>query len=755
MNEKKKKPPITSKKKAAPTPAKKTTKKVAPKKKTEEILYPKKIYENLSKIILQFISGKKYAPLGQVALLKRLNITKDHLPLCKKILSDLIEQNILESKNKQITLKVEKEETVTGILHMHARGFGFVTPDSPSKYEEDIFIPKNMADSAVDGDKVEVLVNPNSNWEKGPDGKVVSVLKRGRSHLAGTIKVVDAQGFFVCFCPLLGTSKPVICENPEDLPVKIGERVILKVKKWGDEQERTRAEILYSMGHIDNPSCDIPCAIEEFDLEKAFSIEALEEAKKFGKTVSKKDLKGRTNLTETPCFTIDPDTAKDYDDALSLTKDKKGIYHLAVHIADVAHYVKEGSFLDKEAKTRCNSTYFPNFCLPMLPEELSNQLCSLKANVIRLTASVLMDFDKEGTLLKYEIVRGYIKSAKRFTYGDARRVLDGKLKSAYKDSLMLMQELCLLLKKKRRERGSIDFSLPETVIEVDPNGVPTGLKTIEYDITHQLVEEFMLKANETVAKHLSDAGKTLLFRVHDAPPPENLADFYTLAASFGFTLPKEPEAADLQQLFEEAKGKPYAEQLAVAFIRSMKLAYYSPNNVGHFGLSLEHYCHFTSPIRRYSDLIIQRLLFDEQIEEKKLNEVALLCSNQERVSFKAEMSVKTLKKLRLLKSYLEEDPYREFKATVTRVKAFGLQFEASPVPIEGFLHVSELEDDYFVYDERRGVLVGKYNGKIHAIGETLLVRIKTLDLILQETAWELVTKRKPKERSKERQRRRR
>lgn len=302
-----------------------------------------------------------------------------------------------------------------------------------------------------------------------------------------------------------------------------------------------------------------------------------------------------------------------------------------------------------------------------------------------------------------------------------------------------MVDLCLLLKKKRYERGSIDFALPETVIVVDEKGKPTGVKRIEYDITHQLVEEFMLKANETVAKELSDRGKTLLFRVHEEPAEENFEDFFQFARSLGFSLVAKPTSADLQALFEQAKQSPHLQQLSIAFIRSMKLAQYSPDNIGHFGLGLEHYCHFTSPIRRYSDLIAQRLLFDEEPEGIDLSQIALKCSEQERVSFRAESSVKTLKKLRLLQHYLDENPHQEHEAIITRIKPFGIHFEISNLMLEGFLHISELENDYFVYDGVRNQLIGRSTRKTHFLGEKIKVLIAQVDLILQEGRWMLAT----------------
>ncbi len=646
-------------------------------------------------------------------------------------------------RSKKPALKKTTAEVVTGILKVHPRGFGFVIPDRVSECPQDIFIPKHLTDNAVDGDQVEVEINPNSNWEKGPDGRVLSILKRGRSHLGGTIRDIDSHGRLFAHVPLLGTSKIVIVHLPNGKSLKVGDRIIMKVEEWGDEQNPTICEMSHYLGHISDPTCDIAAAIEEYDLNDNFANPAVEEAKNFGKQVSAKDLKGRMDLRNSVCFTIDPETAKDFDDALSLTVGKNGIYHLGVHIADVAHYVKPMSALDAEAVQRCNSTYFPGFCLPMLPEELSNNLCSLRPDVDRLTASVLMDFDQHGTLIDYQIVRAVIHSDKRFTYEEAKEVLDGKKKHKHENTLKLMVELCHLLKKKRYARGSIDFSMPDFVIEVDKHGEPIGMKKVEYDITHQLVEEFMLKANEVVATHLSKNGKPVLYRIHEEPSEENIQDFYTLARSLGFSLPAKPETRDIQMLFEQAKTTPFSQQLSVAFIRSMKLAYYSPENVGHYGLALEFYCHFTSPIRRYTDLVTQRVLFDEESPEKisgvSMEKIALKCSDQERISFRAESSVKTLKKLRLLKQYQKKDPEKHYPALVTRIKPFGFFFEMTDLMLEGFLHISELEDDYFLFDQRKNILTGKSSGKRHYSGEAIQVRVVGIDLITLEVHWELAS----------------
>jgi len=631
---------------------------------------------------------------------------------------------------------------LNGVVRMHPRGFGFVIPDNPEDSDQDIFIPKHLTDNAVDGDHVEVAVNLDSKSQKGPEGEILSIRQRSRTHLAGIIESIE-KNTALAYVPLLGESRHAVIKLEKNSKIQVGDRCIFKVLKWGMEKEPTVCEVSHKIGHIDDPSCDIEAAIEEYELRGPFPANAIKEAQSFGKSVPKRDLQGRLNLTLSPCFTIDPDTAKDFDDALSIEKTKKG-YFLGVHIADVAHYVNQGSALDYEAAERGNSTYFPGACIPMLPEELSNNLCSLRQGVNRLTVSVLMEFDRQGNLQSSEVKRSVIKSQKRFTYDEALKILEGKRKSPYEQSIKDMAKLCLLLKKKRSERGSIDFALPELVIMVDKRGMPIGTKIEPYHITHQLVEEFMLKANEVVATHLEKRGKEQLFRIHEEPEGENLEEFFRMARSLGFHIPAEPTKQDLQKLFEQAKETPFSHQLAVGFIRNLKLAFYSPRNVGHYGLALEHYCHFTSPIRRYSDLITQRLLFDEEEDGLDLDLIGQKCSEKERISFKAEMGVKLLKKLRLLESWMQENPKRRYAALVTKIKPFGLTFEVRDLNLEGFLHISELENDYFIYDEKTPMLFGEKTGKKHLVGEDLTVVPAHIDLVHLETKWELAVSSKLK-----------
>ncbi len=693
-----------------------------------------KLFNNLLKITQHFMSGKSFMPLTLPELMQRLSIPSQHYEIFQRILNKLIDLNLVEFNQEHYSWKRSRIDIVSGTIKMHSRGFGFVQPDNRSSYSQDIFIPKHLTKNAVDGDIVEVATNPEAISDKGPEGRVVAILSRARTHMAGIIRQID-QDSFIAYIPLLGNQQKVIVELTDEYPLKIGDRIVMRVIDWGSKETAITCRFSHYLGHISDPSCDIYAAIEEFELRTDFPTSAIEEAQALGKLVSRKDIQDREDLRHLTTFTIDPDTAKDFDDALSLTKDEQGFYHLGVHIADVSHYVRPGTALDEEARLRCNSTYFPGVCIPMLPKALSENLCSLKPKVNRLTVSVLMRLDSQGTVVEHRITRSVIKSAKRFTYKEAKKVLDGEKRSPHSSTLNLMVELCNLLKQQRYERGSIEFSLPELVVLVDEKGNPYQTDYITYDVTHQMVEEFMLKANEIVAWDLTQRGRLLTYRVHDTPAEENLRDFSLLAGAFGFHVPDHPNPQDLQKLFEEAKDTSYGNYLASSYIRRMRLAAYSAENIGHYGLSLTHYCHFTSPIRRYVDLVVHRILFEKGDDFEYLQKIANTCSEQERISSKAENSVVFLKKLRLLHHMYLQDPYREYEAIITRVKNFGIYFEILELFLEGFIHISDLEEDYFIFEEEKMRLRGANRGNLYAPGNRLIVILKEINFVFQETKW--------------------
>ena len=714
---------------------KKSKKKQLPAAKTNT--KEEKLLSNYLKTVEQFVLGKSFRPMSKKELFERLKIHSEHSHIFDEVIEKLTTNKTITFKENLIFNLNEEQTRVKGTIRVNHRGFGFVQLEDKSQYSEDIFIPKQFTNNAVDGDIVEVEVNPNIS-KKGPEGKVWAISSRATLEFGGTILSKEPSNDWLVYSPMLGSNQKAILTGPGIHELKIGDRVLMEIIQWGEKESPAVCKLKSLIGNVNDPRSDIPAAILEFNLREKFSSKQVLEAEKLGKRVSPKEIAERKDFRNVTAVTIDPDTAKDFDDAITISKDRRGNFELIVHIADVSHYVQKGSQIDIEASKRCNSTYFPGKCIPMLPKELSENLCSLKAGVNRLTVSVSMSFDKNGELKKHKIYKAVIKSAKRFTYRQAKDILDGKTKSVHKDSLVLMTELCALLKAKRKARGSIEFSLPELVVLVDKEGHATGTDYVAYDITHQMIEEFMLKANETIAKELVDRGKNLTFRVHETPAEENLRDFAIIANSFGFKLPDLPTSFDIQDMFAKANDTEYASYLASNYIRKMRLATYSPDNIGHYGLSLEFYCHFTSPIRRYVDLVVHRILFGGNDDLTYLQETCQNCSDQERVSAKAEMSVVLLKKLRLLEQMVKDEPYRNFEAVITKVKNFGFYFEIIDLFLEGFIHISDIGEDFYIFEEAKMRLKGTREGSTYSPGAKISVILQGIDLILRETKWYLV-----------------
>ena len=699
-----------------------------------------RLFSNLLKVTNEYVQGKNYKPKTKKELLAQLDIRLEQHPLFDRVLKQLLKDEKLcirrgkycKSSPQKSYRFFEGERIVKGAISVHPRGFGFVNQADP---EGDIFVPKPYLNGAIDGDTVEVLIDPHSFSQKGPEGKVVDIVERKRDQLVGVVTFVSNH-FAEVYSALLGEENIITCPLKKKHALKVGDRVVLNVSSWGENRAPAICSLASILGHISDASGDVKFAVFENELRGEFSQEAIDEADQFGTRVALSELKKRADLRFLECVTIDPDTAKDFDDAISLEKKGRG-YCLGVHIADVSHYVENGSALDKEAFIRCNSTYFPNECLPMLPRALSERLCSLKPNVNRFAVSLLIDIDEHGEVESYEIQRSVIRSRKRFTYGQAKAILDGTMKSPFAPLLHRMVELCTLLKRVRADRGSLQLYIPELVIKVDGGGNPTGVETVEYDITHQMIEEFMLKANELVAIHLSKMGKDLSYRIHEAPAEESLKTFSSLATTFGFSVSSVPKPHEIQKLFLEAEGSAYSSHLAISYIKSMRLACYSADNIGHYGLGLEHYCHFTSPIRRYVDLVVHRLLFEKELAKESLDSICTDASEKERISARAEASVRNIKKLRLLQQNKKKKPNRSYEAIITRVKPYGICFDVLDLMFEGFLHVSQLENDYFIFDEEENQLDGRYTGNFYRCGEKLRVICSSVDLVVQRAVWRL------------------
>lgn len=702
--------------------------------------------EGTAQELRQHMQSENYRPATIEEISKTLSATGEQWLLLRRAASMLerLDEVVIDQSGHLIP---RAPLTVQGRLNVHPKGFAFLQSDDLldiPQWRGELFISKSNRLGAIQGDVVRAQVYRHNISPKGPEGRILTVLHRQHQTAIATLAEMLPDGCFAANSSLFPGKTISLNASPE-IRAAVGDRVLFRLsikdqdahQNENDALEQTSAgTIEKNLGSIDNATLDIPIAIIEFGIKDRHTLGAIDEAKAFGNEVRVQDKVGRADLRSWEIFTIDPETAKDFDDALSLQV-VGNRYQLGVHIADVAHFVAPGSRLDQEAVERSNSTYFPGTCLPMLPHELSDHLCSLKPHVERLTVSVLMQFDESGELLHHVIVRSIIKSQSRYSYQQAREMIEGRATGPHLQTVLKMVELCKILKERRKERGSIDLAVPEWVVKCDEEGSPTGMELHEYDFSHQLVEEFMLKANEVVAKSLSDRHLPLIYRVHESPADEVMESFATFAAAFGCELKPPIDSRQLQRLFSDVKDEPFAPQLFVSYIRSLKQAMYDTHNVGHYGLCLEHYCHFTSPIRRYADLTVMRALFanDYQMAGRDLSLIAQNCSERERISARAEMSVLMLKKMRLLRVKLLAGQ-SAFQALITKVRPFGIYFELHALMLEGFLHVSNLGNEYFQFDVKEQVLRGK-SGREFASGAAICPHLKSVDLIFMQTHWSL------------------
>ena len=610
----------------------------------------------------------------------------------------------------------------TGTFSLASRGFGFVK----RKKGKDVFIPAKHILSAVSGDEVEIIISGDPNR---PEGKVTRILKRATNKLTVIVIGKERDGY-LCYSVVLGSNKSIYLDSTEKL--RSGDRLLVEVKSW---HPKLRVVFNKNLGNIEDPSIDIKICAYDFNLKNKFSAKEEDIAT----IVNDNPTAEREDLTGLECVTIDPDDAKDFDDALSLEVDDE-FFYLGVHIADVSHYVTAKSILDRAAFERGNSTYFPGICFPMLPSGLSFESCSLKPDVERFVVSVLLKFNKDGVLIHQKIVRAKIKSRKRFTYKEALSILQNNQPSSHKTLLMQLSKLAFILKKIRLRRGCVDISMPEARVIISPNGDTERIVLEEHDIAHQLVEEFMIKANEVVATWASNKKGGSIYRVHEEPEKDSLNEFYVSARSLGCQLPRNPTRADVQAMFNRVKNDPvFLQHLSLLYIKSMKLAEYSTDaTIGHYGLGLKKYTHFTSPIRRYADLVIHRILFGEKLEKDKLDKICNHLCMTERNSMRAEQTLNKLKKIRLLQKCYMEDRGNSYEALVSKIRPFAIFFDLVDYYIEGSIHISELGNEYFVFDSKKHALVGKRSGLTLALGSRIRVKIISLSLTLQEIVFALV-----------------
>jgi ribonuclease R len=633
-------------------------------------------------------------------------------------------------------------DLVVGKVSTNPRGFAFVDAEAGSTDgPASIFISGNNLNQAMHGDRVVVRVERQRDGDR-PEGRILRILERGSQRIVGRYEIDESGlGFVVPFDRRLIMDVQV--PPKEARGATPGEMVTVEITQFPTPTRSALGRVIEVLGQIDAPGVDVAVIIRKYALPDEHSDAAVAEAKRIGSSVRPKDIDGRTDFRDMPTVTIDGEHARDFDDAITIDRLPNGNFWLGVHIADVAHYVTEGGALEAEAYERATSVYFPDRAVHMFPSELSTGLCSLNPHVDRLVQSCLMEVDRRnGQVIRYEMHDGVIHSDERMTYSSVNAILTDRnpeMMERYRPLLPMfdrMHELFGILHARRRRRGSIDFDLKEAEIVMDDEGMVEAIVAAERNVAHRLIEEFMLLANETVAAHLDAERMPTLYRVHEVPDPAKVEIFEEFIATLGYGLSGQPdrlEPRDFQRLVEKIRGKPEEKPIAFLLLRTMQKARYDPANLGHFGLAAEAYTHFTSPIRRYPDLVVHRVLRasraakDEEARAQvaeELPEIALHTSERERRANEAERELVQWKKVRFMADKVGD----EFDGYVTGVSAFGLYIELVEHFVEGMVHISTMADDYYRFLERAHVLRGEKNKRLYRLGDRVRVQVIRVDL---------------------------
>lgn len=652
-----------------------------------------------------------------------------------------------DSRSARGTAKQAGTSTnVTGIVKRHPDGFGFLLPDDPS--HPDVYISRQSMTGIMTNDRVEVRVyKPKSAGKSREDrlaGEIVRVVKRGHTRVVGKYLPVD-QKYGVILDEGRGWGADLRIAAKDSLGAAEGELVAVEILQYPDDNQEFIGKVTGLIGDSDDPVNDVIRIVHQSGIPSEFSATAHGEAKRFGGVVTEAEKKGREDLTQLPIITIDGATARDFDDAIYVEQTEKG-FHLIVAIADVSHYVKPGSKLDQEAYERGTSTYFPNYVVPMLPEELSNELCSLKPNVERLCFACEMRLSFTGEIQSYRFFEGVMLSHARVTYGEAQEVIDGATPPKLKDvaeNIKLASDLAKILMQKRFREGSLDLEIPETQVVVDPSGETVDIIRSERLFAHRLIEELMLVTNICTARFLDGAGIPGVYRVHEEPEEENIRALQRYLWNLGGH--RSVVGSNLQKKLTKAlqsmEGRPEAGILNILTLRTMKQAHYSQDNVGHFGLGFTHYTHFTSPIRRYPDLIAHRLIKSQiypryksmQMTEEELSTATTMLSACEQRSTKAERQVISIKKARFIKKFVGH----EFEGIISSVTKFGVFVLLRQYDVDGLVKLEQLGDDRFVFDEDNLRLIGQRRGLRYSIGDSIQVLVAGVDTNLGKVDFEL------------------
>ena len=713
--------------------------------------------ETLKQKIVDLLRAPNYRPLNKDELAKVLGRKSGVRMGLNAVLRDLERSGAIARIRKDRYVLPAEADLVTGTLQVHQAGYGFVSREEPG--QSDIFIAAQNTGTAMNGDRVVARITRDQEYARArgtsdrAEGRIIRILQRAHDTLVGTLQ--NSRNFFYVVPDDPRIVHDVYVQNPSTsaLPKRpaLGDKVVVRLEPWESRHVNPEGEIIEVLGPASQPGVDILSIIRKYHLQTEFPKNVLTEVERIPETVASDMHDGREDLRSQFIVTIDPDDARDFDDAIHVEKIDNEGWRLGVHIADVSAYVTPGSALDKEALRRGNSVYLPDRVIPMLPERLSNGVCSLNPDVDRLTQSVFIQFSKDGRVKSARFARTIIRSARRLTYKEAFAILKSPARDALSERLHIAWDLASLLRRNRFAQGSLDLDFPEVKVRLDETGRPIRLERIENDESHQLVEEFMLAANEAVARELKNRSIPTIYRVHENPDPEKLTEFREFVLSFNYKAGDLTQRRELQRLLASLRGKPEEQALKIGLLKSLKRARYSPQPLGHYGLSKVNYTHFTSPIRRYADLVVHRALATRDDARRARADIGQIASTAEhisiteRVAAEAEIDGAKMKKLEFFQRQLDTRDPQVFRAAIIDVRNYGLLIELPDALLTGLVHVSSLTDDFYTFQPTQHQLVGRQSRRRFAVGNELSVFVARVDVFKRQVDFAIANESSPRQ----------
>lgn len=698
--------------------------------------------------ILEFMKDKDYVPMKAKEMAMIMRVPKKEYGDFLEVLGNL-ELNLKIQKNRKNRYRLMENIYYEGIYRKNQKGFGFVRLENQ---EDEIYIAKEKSLNALNGDRVLIEIIEEANKVKNAEAKVVKILKHEKDTIVGIFQNNTNFGFVVPDDRNFGSD--IFIAKKDMGRARSNHKVLVKITKYPQNGKKAEGKVIEVLGNVNEAGVDMLSLIKEYSLPSTFPEPVQQEAKSFENKVDKKDIPNRVDFRNREIFTIDGEDAKDLDDAVRVEKLENGNYTLEVHIADVSYYVQENSLLDQEAYLRGTSIYMLGRVIPMLPRELSNGICSLNAGEDRFTLSCIMEIDKKGNVISSEIVKGIIQVTERMSYTDIQAIIDNtnaktvKRYEKYVSQFKLMEELANILKGKRIEQGYLNLDIPESKIDLDIDGRVTNVSKYETTFAHEIIEQFMLTANETVAEKFFWLEAPFVFRVHENPELEKVQELNKFLFNFGLKMKANKDniyPKEFAKILEEVKGKEEEKVVSNLVLRTLKVARYEAENKGHFGIASKYYCHFTSPIRRYPDLFIHRIISkyledNYDVPEKWLEvykiqaeEKAKQSSEREKIATKVEREAEDLKKA----EYMEKRIGEEYQGIVSSVTSFGIFVELENT-VEGLIRFEDLGDEYFIYDENRKRLIGEKTNQIFKIGDKVRIRVKNASKLLRQIDFELI-----------------